>query len=164
MQTTRYVLRRGGKAPGRPQPPQAVCGSAGAVRSRRNHGGVKLHRWKSTGRRSKKKFYQSQNMLVCNNSRAAEAGFHLRLVQQGCLHTVRRCFLLATLQGLEFVSGGFTVDTCSLLTFLVLKQADRSPAAPTRKHLHCMRCQISLSAAGNPYVVLQESPDPLKDD
>lgn len=66
--------------------PPRRCG--GAVRSRRNHGGVKLHRWKSTGRRSKKKFSQSQNMLVCNNSRAAEAGFHLRLVQQSCLHTV----------------------------------------------------------------------------
>lgn len=84
-QTTRDTLRRGGKAQvGRS--PSRWC--RGAVRSHRNRGGVKLHRWKSTGRRRKKKFSQSQNMLVCNNSRAAEAGFHLRLVQQSCLHTV----------------------------------------------------------------------------
>lgn len=142
--------------------PPSSCGTAAV--SHRNHGGVTLQRWKSTGRRSKKKFYQIQNMLLPNNSRAAGAGTHLCRVQQGCLCTVRCCFLLATVQCLKFVSGGFRVDTYSLLAFLALKQADRSPAAPTRKHLHCMRCQISLSAAGNLYVLLQESPDPLKDD
>lgn len=55
-------------------------------------------------------------------------------------------------------------DMDSLLTFLTLEQTDHSPATPSRKHLHCMRCQISCLAAGNPYALLRESHDPLKAD